>query len=58
MVDNLAVVRNAVGLTAPAKDRSGGKIDGVVATVMGIGEMTAEDARGRSAYEDGGLMLA
>jgi phage terminase large subunit-like protein len=58
MVDNLAVVRNAVGLTAPAKDRSGGKIDGVVATVMGVGEMTAEDARGRSAYEDGGLMLA
>ena len=58
MVDNLAVVRNSLGLTAPAKDRSGGKIDGVVATVMGLGEMVGEQARGRSAYEDGGLMLA
>ena len=58
MVDNLAVVRNSLGLTAPAKDRSGGKIDGVVAGVMAVGEMVGETARGRSAYEDGGLMLA
>ena len=57
-VDNLAVIRNALGLMAPAKDRSGGKIDGIVATVMAVGEMTAEAARGRSAYEDGGLRLA
>lgn len=57
-VDNLAVVRNSLGLQAPAKDRSGGKIDGVVATIMGIGEMVGEAARGRSPYEDGGLMLA
>lgn len=57
-VDNLAVIRNALGLMAPAKDKSGGKIDGVVATIMAVGEMTAEAARGRSAYEDGGLRLA
>ena len=57
-VDNLAVVRNALGLTAPAKDRSGGKIDGIVATVMAVGELVGEAARGRSAYETGGLRLA
>lgn len=57
-VDNLAVVRNSLGLQAPAKDKSGGKIDGVVACIMAVGEMVGEAARGRSAYEDGGLMLA
>ena len=57
-VDNLAVVRNALGHQAPAKDRSGGKIDGIVATIMAIGEMTAEGSRRRSAYEDRGLELA
>ena len=50
---------DAAGNIKPSKKRSGERIDGIVATIMGIGRATAGAAEGRgtSVYEDRGLEM-
>jgi phage terminase large subunit-like protein len=52
MVDNLGVMQDAAGNVKPAKDRSGDKIDGLVAGIMALDRATQAGAERRSAYDD------
>lgn len=54
MVSNLTGEQDAAGNWKPSKKKSGEKIDGVVATIMGIGLAVAEHGKtpARSFYED------
>lgn len=54
-VDNLAVAMDPAGNVKPDKARSGDKIDGVVAGVMGLDRANNRPPVFRSAYEDAGL---
>ena len=58
MVDNVVVKRDPAGNIKPDKLRSGEKIDAVVSLVIALSRaMGAEPVR-RSAYEDGGVVVA
>lgn len=53
---NVAVDTDPAGNIKPAKDKSTERIDGIVATIMGIGVALAEEPEGPSIYETRGLL--
>lgn len=55
MADNLAVEQDAAGNVKPSKKKSSEKIDGIVATIMGIGLWISEGESKPSVYENRGL---
>jgi len=52
MASNTAVKSDPAGNIKPAKDKSTGRIDGIVALIMAIGRATAGDGKGLSGYEN------
>lgn len=57
MISNVAIQSDAAGNIKPAKDRSNERIDGVVATVMGIGRALVTSVDGtKSVYESRGFI--
>ncbi|MGE4086360.1 MAG: terminase large subunit [Vicinamibacterales bacterium] len=48
---NAAVLQDAAGNIKPAKDKSTGRIDGIVAAVMGVGRAKVNAGPARSIYE-------
>lgn len=58
MASNMAVRQDGAGNMKPAKDRSKGKIDGMVAAVMALGRtMVHAGSEERSVYEERGLVV-
>lgn len=57
MADNVVVKQDAAGNVKPDKSKSSQKIDGIVATVMGLGRATVTEGPGQSAYEERGILL-
>ena len=58
MASNLALKQDADGRVKPAKDRSGDKIDGIVAAVMAIARAIVHtQVEERSVYEERGLTI-
>lgn len=60
MVSNTAAKTDPAGNIKPDRDKSSGRIDGVVSTIMSIDGVTRRGStpKRRSAYEDRGLRLA
>lgn len=56
-VDNFAVAIDDAGNVKPSKRHAGDKIDPVVALIMGLSRAIEAGGGGRSAYEDGDLMV-
>lgn len=56
MATNVAVKQDAAGNIRPAKDKSTGRIDGIVAMIMGIGRGMV-NGTGTSVYEDRGFIV-
>jgi phage terminase large subunit-like protein len=54
--ENVAVTRDPAGNIKPAKDKSTGRIDGVVATINALGVALAAPDAGPSVYETRGLL--
>ena len=52
---NVAVVEDNNGNIRPVKDKSTGRIDGIVAAIMAIGRATV-GTDSRSVYEDRGIL--
>lgn len=52
MASNASVKSDPAGNIKPAKDKSTGRIDGIVALIMAIGRATATAGEGLSGYED------
>ena len=57
MASNVAVTQDAAGNIKPAKDKSGEKIDGIVAGIMGLGRATVNGGEGASVYETRGVIV-
>ena len=57
MADNVAVRQDPAGNLKPDKAASQGKIDGIVALVMGLDRATRHEPKKRSVYEDRGLAV-
>lgn len=55
MIDNVMVTEDPAGNQKPDKKKSREKIDGVVATIMGLGRAITHMNVGRSVYEDHGI---
>jgi phage terminase large subunit-like protein len=53
---NVAVDTDPAGNIKPAKDKSTERIDGIVATIMGIGVLMTQEPEGPSVYETRGLL--
>lgn len=51
MASNVAIKDDPAGNIKPAKDRSGDKIDGIVALIMALGRATVAPEKPRSVYE-------
>jgi phage terminase large subunit-like protein len=58
MAGNVAITRDPAGNIKPAKDKSNGRIDGIVALIMAIGLASAAQGPMRSYYEDNPLEWA
>lgn len=57
MASNVSVIRDSNGNMKPNRENKRLKIDGIVATIMGLGRAIATDPEGdRSKYESGGLL--
>lgn len=56
MLSNCSVEMDAAGNMKLSKKKSEGKIDGIVAAVMALGRMTANEGQGVSIYEKRGLI--
>lgn len=56
MASNVAVTQDAAGNLKPAKDKSGEKIDGVVAGIMGLARALVAGGEGPSVYESRGVI--
>ncbi len=56
MASNVAVQQDAAGNLKPAKDKSGEKIDGIVAGIMGLARAIANQDHG-SVYEERGVVV-
>lgn len=54
--ENVAVTRDPAGNIKPAKDKSTGRIDGVVATINALGVALSSPDAGPSVYETRGLL--
>jgi phage terminase large subunit-like protein len=59
MASNCAIQTDPAGNIKPTKDekKSTGKIDGIVALVMGLARATADNDDGDSVYEDRGIFI-
>ena len=57
MASNTAGETDAAGNIKPSKKKSAEKIDGIVATVMGIGWMSRADDQAGSVYDERGLVV-
>jgi len=59
MASNCAIQTDPAGNIKPTKDekKSTGKIDGIVALVMGLARATADNDDGDSVYEDRGIII-
>lgn len=55
--DNLAIAMDAAGNVKPDKASSAEKIDGIVASIIGLDRATRNTADAPSAYEDGDLIV-
>ena len=52
MASNVSVEQDAAGNLKPAKNKSSGRIDGIVATIMGLARATAQPTSGGSIYDN------
>lgn len=56
MADNVQVEQDAAGNLKPSKSKSTEKIDGIVATIMGLDRALRGEGSTRSVYEDRGII--
>ena len=56
MASNVAVTQDAAGNIKPARDKSGQKIDGIVALIMAIGRIMVAEQERASAYKGRGFL--
>ena len=56
-VDNLSVVEDAAGNVRPAKHKARGRIDGMVALIMGIDRASRSPVTPASVYEERGVLV-
>ena len=52
MASNVSVEQDAAGNLKPAKNKSSGRIDGIVATIMGLARATVQPTSGGSIYDN------
>lgn len=57
MAGNVAIVQDPAGNMKPAKNKSSGRIDGIVAAIMAVGRAVVQPANTTSAYETEGLTV-
>jgi phage terminase large subunit-like protein len=57
MISNTVVKFDAAANMKPDKDKSGEKIDGVVACIMALGRAMVDESPGPSVYETRGVLI-
>lgn len=56
MAANVAAEEDAAGNIKPSKEKSGDKIDGIVALIMGLARAGLQQGTGKSVYEERGVL--
>ena len=56
MISNVTLKHDPAGNIKVDKEKSGDKVDGVVADIMSLGALMDDDSPGRSVYEDRGIL--
>lgn len=56
MLSNVALQTDPAGNIKVNKDKSGDKVDGVVADIMSLGALMMDDSPGKSVYEERGVL--